>query len=378
MGTELLEELAAETASLQRVGPHPNIATPLRFLRRSDGSAVSVTELCRGSLADRATLRPDPTATLGRTVSTVAKVAAGLEAANQAGLLHRGVKPSRILITRPGEPVIEGFGLASLILAAGEASNPVSPHIAPEVFEGKELSPATDVYGLASTVYELLSGTAPFQVTGGDTPAELILRIVGTPAPPLHVPDVPLAVAELLAASLSKDPARRPADVAEFAAELTRSAPATPGFGGDDTPAGEPGPDDPGTPSATVDTRGSGRTAGRPRQRRPIPTPGTNHGRRNVLEPLTSGRGSFPPPSAGTLAAHTRLADPVSPARPEFADPPAVTEPGTGAGGSPLGERTLGAMSTVPFSHGAALPWLAIGAAAAVVAVAVLLILGVV
>lgn len=372
VGTELLEELAAETESLQRVGPHPNIATPLRFLRRSDGSAVSVTELCRGSLADRATLSPDPTATVGRVVATIAKVAAGLELANQAGLLHRGVKPSRILITRAGEPVIEGFGLASLSLAAGAAGASVSPHTAPEVFEGAKLSPATDVYGLASTVYELLSGKAPFQVAADDSPAELVLRIVGTPAPPLHVPDVPLPLADLLAAGLSKDPARRPAGVAELAAEMTRSVPAAAIAGGDATA---------GPPSDAEETgvrRDSGETGGRPRPGHPgRPGAGTVYGRRNVLEPLTSGRGNPAAPPAGPLPVRTPLADPVSPGRPEFTEPPAHTHARTGAGIRPADGRAGGAALPGPIRRRTVLAWFAVGAAAAVVVAAVLVILGV-
>lgn len=384
IGTELLEDLAAETLRLQEAGPHPHIATPLRFLRRSDGSAVSVTELCRGSLADRATLRPDPAATIGRAVSTVTRVAGGLAAAHQAGLVHRGVKPSRILVTRGGDPVIEGFGLASLSIAAGEPGAHVGPHTAPEVFEGREPSPATDVYGLASTLYELLGGRAPFQVTGGDTPAEMILRIVGTPAPPLHVPDVPLALADLLLVSLSKDPVQRPAGAAEFADELARSAPAadlrddTPAA----TPAGEPGHSESRDSDPGDGGEGSGRLtaepAGRWRARRPGRSPATTvYGRRNVLQPLTSGRGNLPPPSAERLPARPRLADPVSPERAEFADPSAVVPPGSGPGTAPAGGPAGRSSAPRPYRRRTQLLWLAIGAAAAVAISALLVLLGV-
>ncbi|HUJ66853.1 MAG TPA: hypothetical protein VLX59_15005, partial [Acidimicrobiales bacterium] len=83
-----------------------------------------------------------------------------------------------------------------------------------------KLSPATDVYGLASTMYHLLTGLAPFAAFENEAPAAVILRILRDPARPLRSNTVPLELSDLLQASLDKNPDRRPPTAARFAEAL--------------------------------------------------------------------------------------------------------------------------------------------------------------
>ena len=90
----------------------------------------------------------------------------------------------------------------------------------PRSFEGQHLSPATDVYGLASTMYQLLSGQAPFAAFDNEAPASVILRIIRDSVRPLRSDAIPLGLSDLLEAALAKDPARRPQRAAGFATAL--------------------------------------------------------------------------------------------------------------------------------------------------------------
>jgi hypothetical protein len=78
------------------------------------------------------------------------------------------------------------------------------------------------VYGLASSLYELLSGQPPLAAYQGESPAATILRILRDPARPIVRDDVPIELSDLVLWGLAKDPADRPPSVMWFAEELGR------------------------------------------------------------------------------------------------------------------------------------------------------------
>src|SRR5262249_11684740 len=132
-------------------------------------------------------------------------------------------KPQNILVTQFGEPALTDFGVAALEASAQATAGVfgfTTVHAAPEILEGNQLSPATDVYGLASTMYQLLTGTGPFAAYEEEAPASLILRILRDPVRPIRAADVPLDLSDLLEAALAKDPKDRPGSALEFADAL--------------------------------------------------------------------------------------------------------------------------------------------------------------
>lgn len=289
----LLDELEAQVELLAGVAEHPNVERVRCLLRRSDGSATVVSDLCRESYGDR--LSRERQLPLSAVVNAGLGVAAALDAVGEVGLIHRDVKPSRILLSRSGGVVLGGFGLAPLKLSTPGPAAAASVHTAPEVFEGADLSPAADVYSLCSTMYELLSGRPPFRAFDGEAPASLLLRIVGEPAPALRVAGVPLALADLIASGLSKDPGARPATALELARELSAVA----GVGVGAAPAA------PAAESARIVRDFLSNSTGNRAQNapeapvRPPGAPGVASpvsSGRNVLAPITAGRGE--PPAA--------------------------------------------------------------------------------
>ncbi len=216
-----IESFERESLALGAISAHPNIVTLFRTFRTPDGRPVLVLELCTGAVSQR--LRGGTALPVPEAVAIGIKIAGALETAHRAGILHRDVKPQNILITAFGEPALADFGVA-MLQAATETTAGLfdftTLHAAPELLEGGGTSAATDVYELASTLYQLVAGESAFRAGAGESPASVILRILRDPVRPLRGADVPRALSDLLIRAMSKQKADRPPSAAEFAAEL--------------------------------------------------------------------------------------------------------------------------------------------------------------
>lgn len=214
-----LESFERESRALGALSSHPNIVTLFRSFNSSDGRPVLVLELCRGSMADRPAPMP-----VAEVVSIGIKLAGALETAHRAGILHRDVKPQNILITEFGEPALADFGVAMLQSATQTTTGLfdfTTLHVAPELLEGGPATPATDVYELASTLYQLLAGQSAFRAFAGESPASIILRILRDPVQPLTQAEIPIQLSDLVLASMAKLQAERPPSALEFAQSLS-------------------------------------------------------------------------------------------------------------------------------------------------------------
>jgi serine/threonine protein kinase len=220
-GPEDLEVFRREASALGAVSSHPNIVTLHGAEVRPDGRPVLVMERCVGSFADRlASGGPVPTR---EAVAVGVQLAGALESTHRAGVLHRDLKPANVLLTGYGVPVLADFGIAGLHdvgSSRAHRSGLTAHHAAPEVLLGGQASPASDVYGLASLLHELLTGHPPFFVTTHEPAAEVQRRIIADPPPRLAAPGVPAALRELLRRAMSKEPTRRPTSALEVAQHL--------------------------------------------------------------------------------------------------------------------------------------------------------------
>jgi serine/threonine-protein kinase len=131
-------------------------------------------------------------------------VLGGLLAAHDAGILHRDVKPSNILLTRWGGWQLGDFGLASMTHGDNTPGGTLG-YAAPEQLFGEEPTPAVDVFSVAATALEALTGRPPFPAANEGVYLTAILR-----GAPEGLWDLPQPVADLLARCLAYDPAARP------------------------------------------------------------------------------------------------------------------------------------------------------------------------
>jgi serine/threonine protein kinase len=218
----LHDVLRAEAAVLAAIGSHPHVITFYQQITVEDGRPALLLERCRGSLYD--TMRADEPMPMREVAAVGIKLAGALETAHRSGVLHCDVRPSNVFVTEWGEPVLAGFDEAVRLEAAGRRPplHQLTSHTAPEVLEGGEPSTASDVYGLASTLYELVAGRAAFRAYVGESPARVIVRVLSSPVLPIVAPRVPLEMSDLLTWALSPDQAKRPPSPVWLAEELAR------------------------------------------------------------------------------------------------------------------------------------------------------------
>jgi len=148
-------------------------------------------------------------------------VAQGLAAAHRVGIIHRDLKPDNVLISHQGFPKIADFGLAKRLHGQTVTEVPGTlagtPHfMAPELLQGTEATPASDVYALGVSLYVMLTGQLPF--TGPDFQT-LSQRIQHEPFPNVRSwnEDIPLEIGECLGRMTEKSPQNRPRNGVEAA-----------------------------------------------------------------------------------------------------------------------------------------------------------------
>lgn len=223
--------LEAEARTMAALN-HPNIVT-LHALAEDDERPFLVMELVRGPslshvLRERGRLPPH------EALPILQAVAEGLEALHEADLIHGDVKPSNILLG-PGRTVkLTDMGLSQLLTESSGVVRGTPSYMPPErarsLVVPRSLLPRQDVYGLAVTAYEVLTGRLPFVSSRPDV---LIDKHANEEPPRASevCPELDPALDAPLSAGLRKDPERRVATPREFVELLERAStlPARPG-----------------------------------------------------------------------------------------------------------------------------------------------------
>jgi predicted Ser/Thr protein kinase len=158
-----------------------------------------------------------------RAISIVADLAAALQVAHEAGVVHRDVKPANVLVRGDdGAVKIADFGVARMTsseLTRAGTSLGSPAYMSPEQVRGGEVDGRSDLFALAVILYELLTGRRPFE---GRETAELVYAIAHeTPVPPSRIaPGLPAGLDRFFERALAKSPEDRFPDAAAFRAAL--------------------------------------------------------------------------------------------------------------------------------------------------------------
>ena len=238
-----LEHFDREQRAMGRVSGHPNIVPVLHSGQTFTGRPYIVMPYhSRDTLGSW--IKGHGPLAVGEALTIGVRLAGALETAHRAGVLHRDVKPPNVLLTTYGEPQLCDFGIARIAGSRETAANIIvgSPsYIAPELFEGRPVSIAADVYSLAATVFTLLSGEPPFPFRPGENPIAFVRRVMAGPIPDLRAKGVPDPICSALELGLNIDPARRPSSAAAFG-EILRAAGAHVGLNIAEVPLELPAP----------------------------------------------------------------------------------------------------------------------------------------
>ncbi|MFI7664374.1 protein kinase [Nocardia sp. NPDC049526] len=221
---ESRERFLREEQAMGRLSGHPNIVDILQVDVTPTGQPFIVMPFCtRGSLDQL--IREQGPLTWADSLRAGVKLAGAIESAHRAQVLHRDVKPANVLLSAYGEPQLTDFGIARIPGGFRTSSRLItgSPAFtAPEVLKGDEPTVRSDVYGLGSTLFALLTGHAAFERQSGEKVVAQFLRITTQPVPDLHGQDLPDDVADAIQHAMDTDPGNRPASAFEFG-ELLRT-----------------------------------------------------------------------------------------------------------------------------------------------------------
>jgi hypothetical protein len=273
---------------------HPNVVQVLDAVER-DGVCILVSERVDGGTLQRRDLSPQAA------VDVVVAACRGVEHAHRSGVLHRDLHPGNVFFGSDGTGKVADFGQARIVggnqtVATRAGAVLGSPaYMAPEQALGEELSAATDVYALATILYELLAGRVPFAVDGDDLTV-LSRHVQEEPARLLDVaPTVSPGVAAVVMRALARDPGQRYASADAFAGALAdATAPAAGAVTSAETMAPPSAAETMAPPAATAET-------------------------------------IAPPSAAETMAAPVAAAETIAPqAAPAPLAPPPVTPPAAG------------------------------------------------
>jgi serine/threonine protein kinase len=215
---DLRERTLREARATARLS-HPNVITTYDVVEEDDRPWIVMELLKTRSLSevlrDEGPLPPHRVAEIGL------GVLAALETAHAQGVVHRDVKPSNVLVTADGRPVLTDFGIATMAGDPALTSTGVvlgSPaYMSPERARGKAFGPESDLWSLGVTLFVAAEGRPPFE---SDNALGTLTAVISDPVPPMSVGG-PLALA--VDGLLRKEPQER-ASIATVRKQLQEAA----------------------------------------------------------------------------------------------------------------------------------------------------------
>lgn len=149
------------------------------------------------------------------------QVAQGIAAAHDQHIVHRDIKPQNMIISRDGKVKVADFGIARAVTTQTIGATAVGSvhYISPEQARGGFSDSRTDIYSLGITMYEMVTGTVPFD---GDNTVSIALAHLEQPiTPPSRLnPEVPVSLERIIMKCTQKKPEKRYADVYELISDL--------------------------------------------------------------------------------------------------------------------------------------------------------------
>lgn len=217
-----LKRFEREAKALAKL-THANIVKVLDYGEYEGRPYLVMPFLPGGTLKQRFRGQPLPWQDAVRIMLPISKA---LGYAHEQNIVHRDVKPSNILITQSGDPMLTDFGIAKIIdeeatqdLTGTSAAVGTPEYMAPEQVVSKNVDHRADVYALGIVLYEMVTGRRPFTA---DTPMAVLFKQASEPLPrPIQfAPELPDNIERILIKALAKKPEDRYQNMGAFTAAL--------------------------------------------------------------------------------------------------------------------------------------------------------------
>ncbi|MFN7945506.1 MAG: serine/threonine-protein kinase [Blastocatellia bacterium] len=222
-------------AYIQSQMDHPNIVRVYEFLIAQDNYYM-VMEYVRG-MSLRDLLAQGKMLTVPQALEIFRQMLEGMSYAHNfsyvdqtgsrhSGIVHRDIKPANILLDGQARVKIADFGIVKVAGERGMTQTGFSPgtveYMSPEQVKGQEADVRSDIYSLGVTLYEMLAGRLPFEVSETSSDYEVRRGHVEVPPPPLSElrPELPRELTAIVHRALSKNPNDRFQSAAEFLAAI--------------------------------------------------------------------------------------------------------------------------------------------------------------
>jgi eukaryotic-like serine/threonine-protein kinase len=186
---------------------HPNIVTVLTA-EKEEGIFFIVMEYVQGDTLEHLIMR-EGAFDVTRALDFSCQICNAVDHAHRAGILHRDLRPGNMLVSESGMLKVTDFGTSRFLEIAAHGTTVIGspPYMAPEQFQGKAVF-ASDIYSVGVTMYQMLTGSLPY-----DTPAPADLARLSrgelVTAPRLKNPKIPKAINDIVLRAMAPDPTAR-------------------------------------------------------------------------------------------------------------------------------------------------------------------------
>ncbi|MGB5258232.1 MAG: serine/threonine-protein kinase [Woeseiaceae bacterium] len=197
-GSAAAAQLRAEWQTSIRL-MHAHIARAFEFHDEPDAAFYSQQYLDGGDISAVAGMPAE------QVLAPIVLVADALRYAHGKGVVHRDIKASNILLDRNGAPYLCDFGIAAAVGQRADGGSLIAR--SPQSLSGEPAQASDDIFALGGLIYELISGRSPY--SSAETAADIV-ALVPAPLTAADNSEVPVAVRQLVASMLDKDPSKRP------------------------------------------------------------------------------------------------------------------------------------------------------------------------
>jgi len=226
----LLPGISEDTSTIERFSnelkiarqiTHKNVCRMYHFGRDGDHHYITMEYVSGENL--KSFIKRSGQLTVGKAVFIGLQICDGLDEAHKLGVVHRDLKPHNIIIDEEGNAKVMDFGIARSLKTRGITGTGsvigTPEYMSPEQAEGGEVDPRSDIYSLGVILFEMVTGTPPFD---GETALSVAMKHKSEPPPnpKSFNEDIPAGLNRLILKCLEKDKAKRYQTVRDLRSEL--------------------------------------------------------------------------------------------------------------------------------------------------------------